>query len=397
MMDHAKTCPCPTPSRRRVLEGALAAAVGLSVVGAASAQPATGTGGANTGVLPGRSAPRTLEGTSSSTPPSAKRGIDIHAHWYPDAYLKLLGGEGKEFGGEYRETDEGFYLGGGGWSGGPLPTKIRDIKLRLAEMDKQGVETHALSLTQPMLYFGTAAFASKLARAFNDSAADVHRQYPDRFVGLMALPLTHLDAAMAEFDRAAKLPGIRGVYMGTNVNGSDYSDPKYLPLFKRIADSGLPLFLHANTTIGSDRLEKFYLTNLLGNPFDSAVAGAHLIFGGVLDKFPTLQVSLPYAGGALPVLIGRLDQGYAVRRDVPDLPQPPSAYLRRFTYDTVGHSAEVMKFLIHMVGPDRLMLGSDYCFDMGYQRPVQDLDVLGLSPADRDMILYGTAAKTLKI
>jgi aminocarboxymuconate-semialdehyde decarboxylase len=278
-----------------------------------------------------------------------------------------------------------------------LPAKARDLKPRLAEMDAQGVKMHALSLTQPMLYFGTAEFAGKLARAFNDSADDAHRQYPDRFVGLMALPMTHMDAALAEFDRAKKLSGIRGVYLGTNVNGKDWSDPDFLPLFRRIADSGLPIFLHANTTIGPDRLEKFYLSNLLGNPFDSAVAAAHLIFGGVLDKFPDLDVSLPYAGGALPVLVGRLDQGYAVRRDVPDLPRPPSAYLRRFTYDTVGHSAEVMKFLIGMVGTDRLMLGSDYCFDMGYQRPVQDLDELGLAAAEREAILRGTAAKLLKV
>jgi aminocarboxymuconate-semialdehyde decarboxylase len=97
------------------------------------------------------------------------------------------------------------------------------------------------------------------------------------------------------------------------------------------------------------------------------------------------------------MLIGRMDHGYAVRRDVPALPHPPSEYMRRFTYDTIGHHASVVKFLISEVGADRVMLGSDYCLDMGYLKPVQDLDVLGLSARDRDLILRGTALRLLKL
>ena len=96
------------------------------------------------------------------------------------------------------------------------------------------------------------------------------------------------------------------------------------------------------------------------------------------------------------MLIGRMDHGYAVRRDVPNLPQPPSAYMRRFTYDVIGHKASVVKFLISEVGAERVMLGSDYCLDMGYLRPVQDLEKLGLSTRDRDLILHATAARLLK-
>jgi aminocarboxymuconate-semialdehyde decarboxylase len=97
------------------------------------------------------------------------------------------------------------------------------------------------------------------------------------------------------------------------------------------------------------------------------------------------------------MLMGRMDHGYAVRSDVPALPKPPSEYLRRFTYDTIGHNAGVVKFLISQVGADRVMLGSDYCLDMGYLKPVQDVDALNLPARDRDLILFGTASRMLKL
>jgi aminocarboxymuconate-semialdehyde decarboxylase len=213
----------------------------------------------------------------------------------------------------------------------------------------------------------------------------------------MTLPMTDRDRAIAELERASKLPGIRGVYLGCNVEGRDFSDPEFLPLFKRIEALGLPVFLHPNGAIGGKRFDPFYLANILGNPFDTTIAACHLIYGGVLDQCPNLKITLPHAGGAIPMLIGRMDQGFAVRRDVPNLPQPPSAYMRRFTYDIIGHKASVVKFLISEVGAERVMLGSDYCLDMGFLRPVQDLDTLGLNARDRDLILHRTAATLLRI
>ena len=385
----------PEVSRRKVIKTGVAVTAAMAVAPRAEAQ-ISGVGVAE-GTLPGRSAQFTLEGNASQATPRQKLGIDIHAHYYPQAYLDVIGSDGKVFGGEYRQTQDGYFLRGGGFSGGPFPAKFTDLKLRLADMDAQGVEMHALSLTRPMPYFGSPDFALKLARAFNDAANDAHLQYPNRFVGLMALPMTDPDRTIDELERAAKLPGIRGVYLGCNVEGRDFSDPEFLPMFKRIEALNLPVFLHPNGAIGGKRFEPFYLANILGNPFDTTIAACHLIYGGVLDSCPNLKITLPHAGGAIPMLIGRMDQGYAVRRDVPALPQPPSAYMRRFTYDMIGHKASVVKFLISEVGADRVMLGSDYCLDMGYLRPVQDLDELNLSGRDRDLILHGTAAKLLRI
>ena len=185
--------------------------------------------------------------------------------------------------------------------------------------------------------------------------------------------------------------------MGTNINSLDLDDPRFSPIFARIEQLKLPVFLHPQQTVGGSRLGDFYLSNLLGNPFDTAIAGSHLILGGVLDRYPELHVTLPHAGGALPILIGRLDAGWTVRPETRRLAQKPSSYLRRFSYDTVSHSGPVLDYLMQNIGVDRLVLGSDYCFDMGYEQPVRFLDRLDLSAEQRAMILGGNAGKLLRI
>src|SRR5438270_9946346 len=225
-------------SRRAVIQAGVATAAALT---APRAEAQISGVGVAQGTLPGRTAPYTLEGTSSTVIPRQKLGIDIHAHYYPLAYLDVIGTDGKPFGGEYTPTPEGYMLKGGGFSGGPFPAKFTDLKLRLADMDAQGVQVHALSLTRPMPYFGSPAFALKLARAFDDACNEAHLQYPTRFVGLMTLPMNDRDRAIDELNRASKLPGIRGVYLGCNVEGRDFSDPEFLPIFKRIEALSLPV------------------------------------------------------------------------------------------------------------------------------------------------------------
>ena len=327
------------------------------------------------------------------------RAIDIHAHYYPQSFLDLIAEEGKRFKAEYRMTADGFYLSSPAGSIGPLPTKIIDLKQRLADMDAQSVSMQAISLTTPMVSWAEADLSLKLSRTWNDAASEAHKAHPTRLVALMILPMLDPDRAIDELNRVAELPGIRGVYMGTNINNRDLDDPLFEPIFSKIEQVGLPVFLHPLQTVGGDRTKPWYLSNLLGNPFDAAIAGCHLIFGGVLDRHPKLQISLPHGGGALPMLIGRADHGAQVRAEIKQLhlPQPPSAYMQRFTYDTIVHSKPVLEFLIQEVGAESIMLGSDYCFDMGYERPVEFLEQINISSPKRKMILGENAAKLLKL
>lgn len=372
-------------SRREILEGGLAAAAAL-----AAGRP---------GELLAENQAESKARTRQALGASGMRAIDTHAHYYPQSFLELIAEEGKRFKADYRMTPEGFYISSPAGSIGPLPTKFIDLKQRLADMDEQSVSMQAISLTTPMVNWADADFSLELSRAWNDAANEAHKAYPDRLMALMILPMLYPDHAIDELNRAAQLPGMRGVYMGTNINNRDLDDPLFEPILSKIEEANLPVFLHPLQTVGGERLKPFYLSNLLGNPFDAAIAACHLIFGGVLDRHPKLQFCLPHGGGALPMLIGRIDHGAQVRSEIKPLrlPQPPSAYMQRFTYDTIVHSKPVMEFLIREVGAERIMLGSDYCFDMGYERPVQFLEQVNLTSAQRKMILGGNAAKLLKI
>jgi aminocarboxymuconate-semialdehyde decarboxylase len=248
-----------------------------------------------------------------------------------------------------------------------------------------------------MVYWGSAEQSHNLAKAWNDGALAAYGAYPERFVILATLPMQFPDRAVEELNRVRSLPGVRGVYMGTNIGGKDLDDPMFEPILARIEALDLPVFLHPLTTVGGERTRPFYLANFIGNPVDSAIAAAHLIFGGVLDRHPRLTFCLPHAGGVLPILTGRWDHGWTVRPEVRHLRQAPSAYLRRFYYDTVSHSRPIMEFVINAVGADRVMIGSDYCFDMGLTQPVEFVEQLSLTGTEREMILGGTAAKLLKL
>ncbi len=331
---------------------------------------------------------------------SGPGAIDVHAHFYPERFLAAVEAWGAPFGASVdRSGPRGPVLVVRGNRTPPLEPRFFDLGARLRSMDRQGVAVQALSLTIPMVYWADGEAGHRLARAFNDAASEAHAAHPDRFVGCATLPMQEPSRAAQELERAAGLPGIRAVYLGTNVNGRELSDPAFFPILERCQALRLPVLLHPIAVIGAERLRPYYLHNLLGNPFDTAVAAAHLVFGGVLDRLPHLQVCLPHAGGALPYLAGRLQRGQRVRPEARKAARRPvTAYLRRFTYDTISHEPRALRYLIDTVGADRVMLGSDFCFDMGYERPVQVLTGLrGLNRADQALILWRNARKLLRL
>jgi aminocarboxymuconate-semialdehyde decarboxylase len=323
--------------------------------------------------------------------------IDIHAHFVPEEYLRIIEAEGEPHGVRLRRGQNGPMIVVGQALIGPITAHYHKLDVRLKAMDAQGVAVHALSLMPPMVYWTDGALGLRLARLVNDAMAAASRLHPDRFVALATLPLQDPEAAVAEVERAIKELGCRGIYLGTNIRGKELTDPSFLPVFERINALRVPIFLHPLNVIGSQRLTSYYLHNLLGNPFDTAVAAANLIFSGLLDRFPKLDICLPHAGGAFPYLIGRLNRGWKVREECRALKKPPSSYLRRFTYDTITHAPAPLRYLIDLVGADRVMLGSDYCFDMGYERPVKVVTALKLSSNDQEKILGGNAARLLRL
>ncbi len=324
--------------------------------------------------------------------------IDIHAHYYPDTYLRMVAAEG----GRYGTNCE--------WKPGELPVidigtvamtieqRYFDLAARLASMDRQEVAIHALSLTQPMVYWAPGRLAKRLSEIFNDACVEAHLAHPTRFVGLAMLPMNEPALAIAELSRIAGNPGICGIYMGTRIGDLELSDQSLFPVYEAIEDAGLTIFLHPIKVVDPQRLRTFYLTNLIGNPTETVIAASHLIFGEVLDRFPNLTFCLPHAGGSLPYLIGRITHGWGVRPECRHLKSSPDSYLRRFYYDTISHSHAALDYLISLVGADRVVMGSDFCFDMSCRRPVEFVDACPkLTDAEKSLILADNARRLLAI
>jgi aminocarboxymuconate-semialdehyde decarboxylase len=327
----------------------------------------------------------------------ACRAIDTHAHWYPEEWLKLFVKDGAAEGATL-ERDGKRYTIRTNRIVNAFDEEFVDLGLRLAGMERQRVDMHALSLTAPMVYWASPGLGLALSQAYNDAASAAHLKYPDRFVGLAMLPMQAPELAVKELERASKLPGMRGMYLATHVNETNLDDKRFWDVYAKAEELGWTIFLHPIDTLARERTAKYHLKNLLGNPYDTGVAAASLIFGGVLDEFPTLEVNLPHAGGTLPGLIGRLDHGTKVRPELKHMKKLPSEYLRRFTYDVIGHSDVINASLARMVGADRLVLGSDYCFDMGLADPRGTVErIEGLTAADRDLINCHTPARLLHI
>ena len=325
------------------------------------------------------------------------RTIDIHAHWYPREWLDLFGKDGPKEGARLERTSKGYAIRTDRITNA-FDEEFVGLEQRLAGMRRQGVDVHALSLTSPMVYWASPGLGLALSQAFNDAASAAHRRHPDRFVGLAMVPMQAPELALAELERASKLPGMRGLYVATNINGADLDEKRFWDLYAKAEELGWTVFLHPVDTIGRERTTRYYLKNLLGNPYDTGVAAASLIFGGVMDAFPKLEVNLPHAGGTFPWLIGRLDHGTRMRAELKHMRRMPSDYLRRFSYDTIGHDDRINANLVRLVGADRVLLGSDYCFDMGLTDPVATVGrIEGLTEAERNQIRGGTAARLLQL
>ena len=326
--------------------------------------------------------------------------IDVHAHFFPQRFMAAVneqGPPGVSF--DLSKPDAPVFVTG--------PTKVQldstywDMAARTKRMDAVGVRVHALSLTTPFVHWAPPDRGATLARIVNEAVVEAHTAYPDRFIGCATLPYQAPDLAVAELDRIAGSKAIRGVYMPTSFPTKELSDPSFFPIYAKCEAMNLPILLHpdrAAAAVGATRLQPFYMTNLIGNPVESAIAASYLIFGGVLDRFPKLTVVLPHGGGALPYLSGRIQHGQRVRPEAQGKAQlPVMEYLRRFYYDTITHDPRLLRFLIDLVGVDRIMLGSDYCFDMGPERPREVVEALKLRRSDREAIYVGNAVRLLRL
>jgi aminocarboxymuconate-semialdehyde decarboxylase len=230
----------------------------------------------------------------------------------------------------------------------------------------------------------------------NDQIAKHVKAHPTRFAGIGTLPMQAPDKAADELRRIVTKLGLKGTMFASNIMGKNLDDPSFAPVWATAEEIGAFLFIHPNNVAGADRMKSYYLNNLIGNPVDTTIAAACLIFGGVMDRHPKLKICLAHGGGFTPYQAARWEHGWAVRPEPKkNVPKQPQNIAQRFYYDTILHSAKVLEFMLGHVGEDRVLLGSDYPYDMGMLDCVAHVRSLSISDAAKAAILQGTAEKLL--
>jgi len=283
--------------------------------------------------------------------------------------------------------------------GETIRTKLTSVAQRLKDMDKAGIDIQAISTAPGQYYYWTEpGLGREVARTINNRLAEIVAGNPDRFVALASVPLQAPALAVAELERAVKTLGMRGVEICTDVGGEELSNERFRPFFAKAEELGILVFMHPSGYTNGERLAEHYFINVIGNPLASTVAVSHLIFGGVLDRYPKLKLVIAHGGGFLPAYSGRMDHAHRARADCRQrIAKRPTSYLRKLYFDTIVFTDHQLEYLVRQWGANHVLLGSDYPYDMADPDAVGAVMGARISAADKEAVLGGNAARLLGI
>lgn len=339
-----------------------------------------------------------------STRPTEHPTVDVHAHVLLPALQQLVAeADPMGFGAQQELEVRRNGLESMEVSGRMIRERwpqLTDLGRRLADMDIQGVHVQLVSPSPShFYYFAGRELALQLAHTANQAVRDLVDRAPDRLNGLGLVPLQHPGLMVETLEHAVLECGLLGVEIGSfaATPGEDrttveLSDPRLEPFWSRAEELGALVFLHPFGCSPDERLDRFYLANTVSQPAENAVALSHLVFSGVLDRHPGLKVLAAHGGGYLPTTLGRSDHAWRVRPEAHGCAEPPSSYLKKLYFDSLVHSPGELRALVAAAGPEQVLLGSDYPFDMGSERPVAEVVEARLPGEDQARVLGGNAA-----
>lgn len=326
--------------------------------------------------------------------------IDIHTHIMPEhmpnwtqkfGYGKFIHLEHRNCEACMMRGDEVFRVVG--------PNCFKEEE-RIKEMDETEVTVQVLS-TIPVLfnYWAKPTDALETSRFFNDHIAETASKQPDRFIGIGTVPMQDTDLAIKEMERCVNELKMPGIEIGSNVNDTNLSEKEFFPFYKAAEELNCSLFVHPWNMIGTEQMNKYWLPWLVGMPAETSRAICSMIFGGVFENFPKLRVAFAHGGGSFPFTIGRIEHGFEARPDLAavDNNVNPRDYLGKFWVDSLVHDNKALKYLIDVIGDDRICLGSDYPFPLGEHHPGKLIGKMKLSKKTERRLLHKNAEEWLAI
>jgi aminocarboxymuconate-semialdehyde decarboxylase len=283
---------------------------------------------------------------------------------------------------------------------GDIRSRMTEYDERLADLDRMGVDQQLVMPPPPQCYHTLPAdIAVPAARMVNDGIAEYVARHADRFIPCGTVPLQDGQEAAKELERCVNTLGFKGVEILTNVAGRELSEPAFAPFWNKAEELGALVVIHPNGFTEGKRLSRFYFSNVIGNPLETAIALHYLIFDGVIERHPNLKILAVHGGGYLGAYPGRIDHAWGARSDShADLPQPPTSYLKKIYFDTVVFTPLQLEALVHTFGADHVVMGTDYPFDMIEYDPIGHVGaVSGFDASTIAAIAGGNAKRLLKL
>jgi aminocarboxymuconate-semialdehyde decarboxylase len=331
--------------------------------------------------------------------------IDLHSHVVPPTIIGEIQRDPARFGVggpavngiKVAQRDGNLYWENNGRLS-LIERELYDVEAKLAAMDRMRIEVSALSVAPPTYFYALSPEAGlRASRLSNDGIAQMVGKYPARLRGMATLPMQDPDAAIAELERVVKEYQFKAVELGTSIEGQQLAHPKFRAVLKTIEQLGCFIFAHPYRCSATGGMEGYDFFNTIGFPLDEVIMVGHLMFSGALDDLSRLRVLIAHGGGYAPYQIGRLDCAHRHRASASiHSKSSPRDLLYRFYFDALTHDPKSLRFLINQVGADRIALGTDNPFDMGYSDPLAELArVPHLTAEERQQICSGTARALL--
>lgn len=274
-----------------------------------------------------------------------------------------------------------------------------DPNKRIQDCNHHDIDVQVLSTIPVMFsYWAKPMDVLDLSMFLNDHLADIVHRYPKRFVGLGTIPLQHPELAIKELERCMKI-GLKGVQIGSHVNEWNLNAPELFPFFQAAQEMNAAIFVHPWDMMAKEKMTEYWLPWLVGMPAESSLAICSMIFGGVFERLPNLKVAFAHGGGSFPATIGRIEHGFNVRPDLVAVHNEvnPREYLNRIYLDTLVHDPLKLDYLLNLMGPTQLALGSDYPFPLGELEPGKLIESMPYEDNIKERLLNGTALEWLSM
>ena len=327
-------------------------------------------------------------------------GVDIHAHVIPHDFPHYLGGAAPSgwpsMAAGVDACHRHVMIDGKNYR--TVSDKCWTTSRRLADFDDMGLALQAISPMPELLsYWLAPAAGAQLVRYLNEQITSMVAESGGRLVGLGAVPLQDMDLTLQELRYMKDALGLRGVEVGSNINGVVIGDPRHDAFFEACQDLDMPVFVHALRPAGMDRLlGPAPLQQVLAYPTDVGLAAASVITGNLLARFPRLRIAFSHGGGTLALLLPRLQQAMSVFPALRDAVQcSPVEQARALYFDTLVFDTATLRHLVHSFGASQLMLGTDYPFNFHDQQPVQRVRDAGFDDAVIDQLVQSNARRFL--